>query len=283
MNNKIFTFWEPCNNIPGYLNLCIKTWKKFLPEYEIVILNYNNIDEWLGYNYFPKELYSDYTLAKQADAIRCAILEKYGGIWLDIDTIILSNDFKRFTKIESDFILFNTHLGVIIAQPHAKILKLWLKELKKRIYVNKLLDYNFKVLREIIRILNKDYIKKIKCWNCLGNGLINKFLEKYDKRIFYSIDRAMCYSLPEFEMMKDKNWEFHSDKKFEKEKQLYSKFYFEYDYSEYILKNSIGVILLHNSRVPEKYKQMSEEEFLKLNNTKSNLLKKILYDTKSKI
>ena len=39
-NKIIFTFWEPKENIPGYLKLCIKTWKKFLPEYKIIILDY---------------------------------------------------------------------------------------------------------------------------------------------------------------------------------------------------------------------------------------------------
>ena len=38
-NKYIFTFWEPKESIPGYLSLCIKTWKKFLPEYKIIIFN----------------------------------------------------------------------------------------------------------------------------------------------------------------------------------------------------------------------------------------------------
>ena len=30
----IFTFWEPKSKIPAYIQLCMDTWKKFLPEYE---------------------------------------------------------------------------------------------------------------------------------------------------------------------------------------------------------------------------------------------------------
>ena len=33
-----FNFWEPRQKIPGYIQLCLNTWKKFLPEYEIIIL-----------------------------------------------------------------------------------------------------------------------------------------------------------------------------------------------------------------------------------------------------
>ena len=40
-NNKIsiFTFWEPSTNVPGYLQLCVNTWKKNLPNSNIIILD----------------------------------------------------------------------------------------------------------------------------------------------------------------------------------------------------------------------------------------------------
>ena len=57
MTKRIFTFWEPIDNMPEYISLCIETWKKFLPEYEIVLLDYNNLDKWLGTNYYDKNLY----------------------------------------------------------------------------------------------------------------------------------------------------------------------------------------------------------------------------------
>lgn len=41
MQNRIFTFWESNSTIPMYLKLCMETWEKYLPEYEIVFLNYS--------------------------------------------------------------------------------------------------------------------------------------------------------------------------------------------------------------------------------------------------
>lgn len=73
MQNKIFTFWEPMDTIPAYLELCIDTWKKYLPNYEIVILNYCNLFDWIEKDTFDEILYKDFSLPKQADAIRCAI------------------------------------------------------------------------------------------------------------------------------------------------------------------------------------------------------------------
>ena len=33
---SIFTFWEPNTKIPGYIQLCINTWKKNMPNYHIL-------------------------------------------------------------------------------------------------------------------------------------------------------------------------------------------------------------------------------------------------------
>ena len=56
--------------------------------------------------------------------------------------------------------------------------------------------------------------------------------------------------------------------------QNYINFYFENDLSEYILKDNCGIICLHNSWTPDKYKKMTEKEFLKTNKTLSSILKK---------
>ena len=42
------------------------------------------------------------------------------------------------------------------------------------------------------------------------------------------------------------------------------------------MENTKGIIMLHNSWTPDIYKKMSEEEFLKTDNTLSNLFKELL-------
>ena len=94
----IFTFWEPHEKIPGYLILCIKTWKKFLPDYEIKILDYKRVIDYLGETLFSKIVCKDLTLPIQVDAIRVALLKKFGGIWMDADTIVLNGEFLKELK-----------------------------------------------------------------------------------------------------------------------------------------------------------------------------------------
>ena len=98
---KIFSFWEPKEKIPGYICLCIKTWKKYLPNYKINILDYRGVKEFIGYKLFNNIISKKMALPIQADAVRVALLKKYGGIWMDADTIITNGEFlKNFEKYD---------------------------------------------------------------------------------------------------------------------------------------------------------------------------------------
>ena len=53
---KIFTFLEFDENVqmPAYIYLCLKTWKKYLSdEYKIVILNSKNIEKFISKSLLP--------------------------------------------------------------------------------------------------------------------------------------------------------------------------------------------------------------------------------------
>lgn len=110
---RIFTFWEPSQSMPPYIRLCLQSWEKFCPKYEIVIIDYSTLDKWLSKDFFDEILYSDFSLPKQADAIRCALLYKYGGIWLDADTIITSSDIRKIFEIKADIVMIGTHVAFI--------------------------------------------------------------------------------------------------------------------------------------------------------------------------
>lgn len=252
MDKHIFTFWEPQTNIPEYLKLCMQTWEKFLPEYKIIVLDYKNIDKWLEKDFFDKTLYKYYSLPQQADAIRCALLEKYGGIWLDTDTIITSKKIKDLLDIDSDFILFGDHIGFIKAKKHTYILQQWLKGIKRNLTIYKY----FRFLKKIL---------KLKEWDYLGNKILAPLLMTEDKNTYYEIDKYKNNIFPELKIFCDIP---HYD--------AYQKFYFESDYSQYVTDNTGGIILLHNSWTPPQYKNLSKQEILNTNNTISKLLKNIL-------
>jgi len=86
---KIWTFWDnPI--IPDIIDKCIGTWKKHNPNYEIIVLNKNNLN-----NYLPEVDFSkikhihNNSPEKFSDMVRLHVLAKYGGIWSDASIICL--------------------------------------------------------------------------------------------------------------------------------------------------------------------------------------------------
>jgi mannosyltransferase OCH1-like enzyme len=106
--------------MPAYLQLCIETWHHFLPGYHIVQLNYGNLFDYLRVDNLPMgTLIKNFSLPKQSDAIRCAVLHQNGGLWLDADTFILSRSAENFFSIDAEFVLIYKHIMYIMAKRNA--------------------------------------------------------------------------------------------------------------------------------------------------------------------
>ncbi|EDO8846915.1 hypothetical protein GM848_08840 [Campylobacter coli] len=132
INDKtIWTFWEPKDKMPGYVKLCIETWKVFFSDYRVVILDYSNLHNFLPKDFYDESLYENFSLPKQADAIRAAVLFLYGGIWLDADTIITSSKIKYFFENPSNFSIFSSHIGVLKAKKVLLFVLIGFKNAKK--------------------------------------------------------------------------------------------------------------------------------------------------------
>ena len=268
MQNKIFTFWEPKDTIPPYLELCIESWRKYLPDYEIIILNYSNLFEWIDKNTFDEILYTDFSLPLQSDAIRCAVLKKYGGIWFDADTIVTSNKINNILNKNSDIALIGTHIAFIKANKNCAILNKWFEEINIKIAKYRDFKKNYDNMSFVKKILNNKNLKKYKNWNYLGNSIINKLIkdntykktiiEKYNSKAFHEI-----------------NWAKINNKNLKLSK-IYRHFYFKNDFSSFALDNNYGIICLHNSWTPIEIKKMNKKKFFKSKNTLSEILRKIL-------
>ena len=62
---------------------CLDSWKKYLPDYEIIEWNEDNFD--INYNDFTKKAYENKKYAYVADVARLWILYNEGGIYFDTD------------------------------------------------------------------------------------------------------------------------------------------------------------------------------------------------------
>lgn len=263
----IFTFWEPKEKMPGYLLLCIKTWKKYLPDYEIKILNYKSVKYYLGESIFSSIICPNMTIPIQVDAIRVALLKKFGGIWIDADTIILNRSF--FEKLNNfELIMLGDvktkipNIGFIFAANNSYLIKNWLKSIIQKVKL-----YKKNIITNEKNFIYQTSFNESISWNYLGNGIINHLVRNITGNKFLLLDRKKMQAFPELIIFK------HSS---ENMIQKYQRLYFQKGDPQLVLKLSKYIILLHNSWTPSKYKTMSEEDFLKQDILLSKLFTYIL-------
>ena len=103
MKKYIHYCWFGGKKLPKLAQKCIKSWKKFLPDFEIIRWDESNVD--LDDCKFIRDAYDSKKWAFVADYVRTKALCEYGGIYFDTDMEITKNiDFlfenKTFLGVE---------------------------------------------------------------------------------------------------------------------------------------------------------------------------------------
>ena len=83
---KVHYIWLGRNEKNERIKHCIESWKKYLPDYEIIEWNEDNLP--MEYNDFFKQAYVNKKWAFSSDVARLYVLYKEGGIYMDTDVEI---------------------------------------------------------------------------------------------------------------------------------------------------------------------------------------------------
>lgn len=81
----IWTYWD--GELSEFASECISTWYKTNPDWQVVILNKENLRDHLPDVDIFSFKYAD-TPARTSDFIRLHVLAKHGGVWCDATSII---------------------------------------------------------------------------------------------------------------------------------------------------------------------------------------------------
>lgn len=84
---KIHYCWFGRGEKPELAVKCIESWRKFLPEYEIIEWNEDNFD--LNMYPYVREAYDARKFAFVTDVVRLWAMYAYGGIYMDTDVEVL--------------------------------------------------------------------------------------------------------------------------------------------------------------------------------------------------
>ena len=147
------------------------------------------------------------------------------------------------------------HIGFIIASKNTIIMDKWLSEIINR--VNK-----YRIINTKLENGTKSVV-----WNYLGNGIVNRLINLNKSNKFFRLNKNQINAFPEVTFFG--NTSMSANKR-------YKLFYFWKREPKIILNNTKGIIMLHNSWTPLKYKRMSEIEFLKEDILLSRLLSMVL-------
>lgn len=81
--------WFGGGELPPLAKKCIKSWKKFCPDYELRLWNETNTD--FGGNRYAMEAFEAKEWAFLTDWVRLSVVHRYGGIYLDTDVELLKS------------------------------------------------------------------------------------------------------------------------------------------------------------------------------------------------
>ncbi len=148
----IFLFWHS-DHLPSMVNECVKKMASKLPSWSIILLNNETIYKFIKRYEFPKKYDTVNFTSIKCDWIRLYLLYNYGGLWIDISTIINDpaiieqlytdvNDSKPIGIYKLDVNSF-THDSItytcvenwfiMVKSKQNYILKLWIEEFEKAI------------------------------------------------------------------------------------------------------------------------------------------------------
>ena len=117
--------WFGRGEKPSQAQMCIESWKKILPEYQLKEWNEDNFD--INQNRYVREAYENRKFAFVTDYVRLYALYNEGGVYMDTDVEVLGSydpflHHHAFSGFETDG---NVPTGMMAAEKGS----LWAKDL----------------------------------------------------------------------------------------------------------------------------------------------------------
>lgn len=151
---KIWTYWDNPDKLPKAVKLCMESWKKFNPDYEIVLLTKKNFK---GYVTIPDEIrkhphFND-SAQRFSDLLRLYALEEHGGIWIDASVLVKQSFdewlFPRYAEFSGYYMNTFTvdkkypviESWFLAANRKSQFIKLWKEEFLQILDFKEIKDY----------------------------------------------------------------------------------------------------------------------------------------------
>lgn len=185
-----------------------------------------------------------------ADAIRVAVLAKHGGVWLDVDTVILDRSAKKYFEIDAE------HSVVFFGTPSTGSCRIcFINSVANSNCMNQWLEF---IQKRIDDLTPKTFID----WDHLGNSFIDPYAKNHLDEVKIIPSESTMPELSAFGL------ETYAASN------LRTRAYLEYYFLQqrHIEDVPDEILLLHNSWTPRDFINMDRENFLRCNFTIANVL-----------
>ena len=159
---KINYVWVGGAPEPESVKLCIESWKKYLPDYEIIRWDESNFD--MNACPYLAEAYAAKKWAFVSDAMRAYILYNYGGIYFDTDLELIKKPDALLTNdvvlgYETDFLLATCCMAAV---PQTQVFGMLVKQYEtERFVVDGVLNQktiNHRLSEIVFKYIGKKYL-----------------------------------------------------------------------------------------------------------------------------
>lgn len=145
--------WFGRNPKPKLAEKCIKSWRKYCPDYEIIEWNEDNFDI-VAAPLYVRQAYEAQKWAFVTDYVRLFVLTKYGGIYMDADVEVIKPldvflKHQAFSGFEDQI---HIQTGIMACEKDDPLFKSWLDEYNDMTFV--LEDGSYNTQTNVITITN---------------------------------------------------------------------------------------------------------------------------------
>eukprot|EP00929_Paragymnodinium_shiwhaense_P064476 TRINITY_DN32285_c0_g1_i4.p1 TRINITY_DN32285_c0_g1~~TRINITY_DN32285_c0_g1_i4.p1 ORF type:complete len:242 (-),score=39.96 TRINITY_DN32285_c0_g1_i4:62-787(-) len=88
----IWGYWaQGYEAMPDFFKLCVATWQRHNPHWDVRILDKASVHEYLSAAELPNFFMQMSSHQAASDAVRLGVLSRYGGIYLDVNILVLGD------------------------------------------------------------------------------------------------------------------------------------------------------------------------------------------------
>lgn len=150
---RLFMYWaDGFEAAPRIVQLCVESWKRQNPDFDVVLLDDTNLREWLDPEvYLRADSLAKLTIQKYSNLVRAGLLSEHGGLWADA-TLFCARPVDDWLDLNrTAFLALSTNKGsnrflrnyFLASRPNHFFVSQWLEQYAR------FLSFDFRPMRKV--------------------------------------------------------------------------------------------------------------------------------------